>query len=68
MLRECILPEKVVNFAYGSNMSTKWMQGRVSSAKPIGRAKLSDKRLVCNKKSEDGSGKANLVDAAGNVV
>ena len=61
---------KVKIFAYGSNMCTRWLQSpkRAPSAKPIGRAKLPDKSLVCNKKSTDGSGKANLVDTAGDTV
>jgi gamma-glutamylcyclotransferase len=41
---------------------------RCSTAKPYGIAKLPDKRLVCNKKSEDGSSKANLEDAPGDNV
>ncbi len=41
---------------------------RAPSAKPMGRAKLPDKSLVCNKKSTDGSGKANLADTAGDTV
>ena len=55
-------------FAYGSNMSTERLQNRVSSTKPLGCAKLPDKSLVCNKKGEDGSGKANLTDTAGDTV
>ncbi len=59
---------KVMCFAYGSNMYTKQMRDRVSSAKPLGRAKLLNKRLVCNKRSDDCSGKANLEKAAGDTV
>lgn len=61
---------KVKYFAYGSNMVTERLQApeRAPSAKPMGRAKLPDKSLVCNKKSDDGSGKANLVDSDGNTV
>ena len=64
------MSKKVYVFAYGSNMSTERMQARVSSAKSLGRAKLKppDKSLVCNKKGEDGSGKANLVDKDGGIV
>jgi len=61
---------KVKYFAYGSNMVTERLQApeRAPSAKPMGRAKLPDKSLVCNKKSTDGSGKANLTDTAGDTV
>jgi len=62
------MSEKVLYFAYGSNMSTKWLLSRVPSAKCVGRAKLLNKRLVFNKKSKDGSGKANLVDSPGDIV
>lgn len=67
-LEERTMSKKVAYFAYGSNMSTERLQKRVPSAKPIGRAKLPDKRLVCNKKSKDGSGKANLTDKTGVIV
>ena len=59
---------KVKVFAYGSNMCTQRMRGRISSAEPLGSAKLPNRRLVCNKKSDDCSGKANLVDSDGNTV
>jgi len=59
---------KVKVFAYGSNMCTRRMKDRVSSAKPLGFAKFLNKRLVCNKKSDDGSGKANLEKAAGDTA
>lgn len=36
------------------------MQGRVPSARPMGAARLSGYRLVCDKAGADGSGKANL--------
>lgn len=62
------MSKKVAYFAYGSNMSTGWLKRYVPSAKPLGHAKLLDKRLVCNKKSKDGSGKANLANSAGDVV
>jgi len=39
-------------------MKTERMIDRISSARVIGRAFLSNKRLVFNKKSKDGSGKA----------
>ena len=55
----------VLYFAYGSNMKTERMTKRISSAKVVGQAKIAGKRLVCNKRSKDGSGKANLVDSPG---
>lgn len=55
-------------FAYGANMSTGWLKRCVPSAKPLGHAKLLDKRLVCNKESIDGSGKANLANSLGDAV
>ena len=58
----------VIYFAYGSNMKTSWLQSRVPSAKALGRARLLGKRLVCNKKSKYGSGKANLMDSPGDCV
>jgi len=62
------MSKKVVYFAYGSNMSTERLKKRVPSAKPLGRAKLLNKHLVCNKKSKDGSGKSNLIDSTGDIV
>lgn len=62
------MTKKVAYFAYGSNMSTGWLKRCVPSAKPLGHAKLLDKRLACNKKSKDGSGKANLANSAGDAV
>jgi len=58
----------VLYFAYGSNMSTERMSSRASSAKTVGRARIPDKRLVYNKRSKDGSGRANLVDSPGDEV
>jgi|TARA_B100000315_G_scaffold227521_1_gene235548 gamma-glutamylcyclotransferase (GGCT)/AIG2-like uncharacterized protein YtfP len=51
-------------------MVTKRLQepNRAPSAKPLGRAKLPDKRFVCNKKGRDYSGKANLVVDTGHIV
>ena len=52
-------------FAYGSNMSTKRLCGRIPAAAPVGPARLDGMRLAFNKPGRDGSGKANLVPAAG---
>lgn len=62
------MPRNWLYFAYGSNMETSRLQKRVPSAKPIGQAKLQGYRLVCNKKSKDSSGKANLVDSPRDTV
>ena len=62
------MERRVYYFAYGSNMVTKRLCSRVPSAKVIGRARLLNKRMVCNKKSIDGSGKANLVDSPGDAA
>lgn len=60
--------ETVLYFAYGSNMKTEQMTKRVPSAKVIGRARIVNRHLVCNKRSKNGSGKANLVHSPGDVV
>lgn len=59
---------QVFYFAYGSNMSSEHLHSRITSVKIIGRAFLQDWRIVFNKRSKDGSGKANLVENPGNVV
>ena len=59
---------RILYFAYGSNMITSRLQERIASARPVGRGRLSDTKLVCNKKSKDGSTKANLEDKPQNVV
>ena len=58
----------VMYFAYGANMSSERLRSHVCFARAIGRAKLLNKRMVCNKKGEDGSGKANLIESPGDVV
>jgi len=55
-------------FAYGSNMDAEWLRSRVPSATVIGPATLLDKRMLFNKRSIDGSAKANLVDSRGDHV
>ena len=47
-------------FAYGSNLSLSRMTARVPSARPRGTAALPGYRLTLDKRSRDGSGKANL--------
>ncbi len=55
-------------FAYGSNMCSQRLLARVPSARVLGRAVCAGYRLVCNKPSRDGSGKANLVEARGTAA
>lgn len=55
-------------FAYGSNMSRKQIEDRAPSVQIIGRAQLNNMRFVCNKKSVDGSAKANIVKSDNDVV
>ncbi len=55
-------------FAYGSNMDPDRMNARVGTARVVGRGVLLDMRLSCNKRGRDGSGKANIVVAAGEEV
>lgn len=55
-------------FAYGSNLLSSRLTKRIPSAKAIGRAILNDWRVVFNKKSKDGSGKANLLYRPGSIT
>ena len=48
-------------FCYGSNMSSERITERCSSSRFISIAKVSGWKLLFNKRSKDGSGKANLV-------
>ena len=59
---------KILYFAYGSNMSSKRLRSRVTSAELIDPAFLKDVRMLTNKRSKDGSGKANLVESPGDVT
>ena len=54
-----------IYFAYGSNMSSARLAARVSDAEALGPAHVSDWQLTFNKPGRDGTGKANLVQAAG---
>lgn len=55
-------------FSYGSSMHVDQMTRRVSSASKVGRARLPGSKMVFNKRSADGSGKANLVDSPEGIV
>jgi hypothetical protein len=52
-------------FAYGSNLSYRRLAERIPGPESLGAARLADYRLVFNKLSTDGSGKANLVPCPG---
>lgn len=58
----------ILYFAYGSNMLSSRITKRVPSAKVIGRAAVHDWAVVFNKKSRDGSGKANLYPKTGFIT
>ena len=47
-------------FAYGSNLKLDRMRTRVPSARVIGRAQLRNRRFSLDKRSADGSAKANI--------
>ena len=49
-----------IYFAYGSNMSTRRLQERTPSAKPLGIAQLSQHRLIFHKIGRDGSAKCDI--------
>ena len=55
-------------FAYGSNMSSRRLRERLSSAKALGMARLDGYAWCCNKLGKDGSGKANLMTQNGAQV
>jgi cation transport regulator ChaC len=61
VIRNC--NEKSFYFAYGSNMDAPHLQSRVPSARTCCKGYVEGKQVLFNKKSKDGSGKANLVDA-----
>lgn len=55
-------------FAYGSNMSTRRLRQRVSSARVIDAVRLPGHRLAWHKKGSDGSGKCDIAGAAAQDV
>ncbi len=55
-------------FAYGSNMPSSRLRGRCLSAEPIGVAELPDHELRWYKRSNDGSGKCDVVACSGKRV
>jgi len=60
--------KRILYFAYGSNMQSKRLRSRIGSVKTIGLAFLKDRKVVFNKRSKDGSGKANLVQSPGDIT
>ena len=56
------------HFAYGSNICAPWLKYDVPSARYLCRAELKGWRLVFNKRSEDGSAKANIEKSPGDSV
>jgi gamma-glutamylcyclotransferase (GGCT)/AIG2-like uncharacterized protein YtfP len=67
-VREPEREETVLYFAYGSNMKSERLKKRAPSATSKGIAYLPKKRLVFNKISTDGSGKANIVEDPKSLV
>ncbi len=51
-----------VNFAYGSNMSTRRLRARTPSARPIGIAQLAGHRLTWHMRGSDGSAKCDILE------
>lgn len=58
------MSNEILYFAYGSNMATSRMQQRIPDAQVVGVAVLRGWKLVWDKISKDGSGKANLQSAS----
>ena len=56
-------PMRELYFAYGSNLSSRRLAERIPGTRAVGAGHLDDYRLVFNKPSLDGSGKANLIPA-----
>ncbi len=49
-----------INFAYGSNMSTRRLRARTPSAKALGVGRISGHRLAWHKLGQDGSAKCDI--------
>jgi gamma-glutamylcyclotransferase len=58
----------ILYFAYGSNMSLNRISERINEVKTVNIGFLLDYKLLCNKKSIDGTGKANIVYSPGDIV
>ena len=55
-------------FGYGSNMLTSRLQARVPSATPVATGQLKGHELRFHKRSQDGSGKCNIVPSDDDCV
>jgi gamma-glutamylcyclotransferase (GGCT)/AIG2-like uncharacterized protein YtfP len=58
----------ILYFAYGSNMSFNRISERIDRVETVNKGFLLDYKLLCNKKSIDGTGKANIVYSSGDIV
>lgn len=58
----------ILYFAYGSNMSINRISERINMVETVSIGFLLDYKLLLNKKSVDGTGKANIVYSRNNVV
>jgi len=58
----------ILYFAYGSNMSFNRISKRINRVKTVNIGFLLNYKLLCNKKSIDGTGKANIVYSPGDIV
>lgn len=57
--------DRFITFAYGSNMLTARLRERCPSARPLGMAELTGYELQWHKRSNDGSGKGDIVRTDG---
>lgn len=55
-------PSSFVNFAYGSNMSSRRLRERTPSARPIGVGRLAGHRLAWHMRGSDGSAKCDILE------
>jgi gamma-glutamylcyclotransferase len=58
----------ILYFAYGSNMSFNRISGRIKGLETVNIGFLLNYKLLCNKKSFDGTGKANIIYNPGKIV
>jgi len=58
----------MIYFAYGSNMKFERISERIKDVEYIDIGCLFDYKLLCNKKSVDGTGKANIVYSPDDIV
>lgn len=62
------MPDKILYFAYGSNMSSKRLQARVPSAEPLGRYTLRGHDLRFHKEGADGSSKCDAYKTSADAM